>query len=116
MGMVNEEDLTENFKVESPSKWMFKQARFWLEIVMMIIVPLPFDITTGNNGENVVEIDSINWIDNAGSNNAGSHKYATPYFISDFCLAFMFLRWYFFAMAIVMYSPVNERLYGKRVC
>jgi len=28
----------------------------------------------------------------------------------------MLLRFYFLALAIIMFSPVNERLYGKRVC
>ena len=28
----------------------------------------------------------------------------------------MFLRFYFFALAVIMWSPVNDRLYGKRVC
>ena len=26
------------------------------------------------------------------------------------------MRFYFFALAIIMFSPANERLYGKRVC
>lgn len=28
----------------------------------------------------------------------------------------MFLRFYFFALAVIMFSPANERLYGKRIC
>ena len=115
--MIDEEDLTENFKTERPLAWMFKQSRFWLEILIMLVVPLPFDITPGSDAVNVVEIASINWIDNSDHGYAAqSHKYMTPYMISDFCVAFMFLRWYFFALAVVMFSPVNERLYGKRVC
>lgn len=36
--------------------------------------------------------------------------------MNDFFLAFMFLRFYFLVLAFITFSPVNERLYGKRVC
>lgn len=42
--------------------------------------------------------------------------YKTPYFMTDFFLAFMFFRLYFFTSAAIMFSPVNARLHGKRVC
>ena len=43
-GMINAEDLTENFKLESPYVWMVKQYAFWLELVIMMVVPIPFKI------------------------------------------------------------------------
>ena len=61
-------------------------------------------------------MEAINWIDNSGDNDEQSVEYATPYLLNDFFLAFMFFRFYFFARALLMTSPVNERLYGKRVC
>ena len=61
-------------------------------------------------------METINWVDNSGLHDAQSFKYETPYLLTDFILAFMFLRFYFFVFAIIMYSPVNDRLYGKRVC
>ena len=62
------------------------------------------------------EIPSINWVDNSGAYPTQSHKYQTPYYVFDICLAAMFVRAYFFCLAVIMFSPVNERLYGKRVC
>lgn len=117
IGMVKEEDLTENFKTQSNFSWMVKQTNLWLELILMLVVPLPF-IKFGGIiiEEHIVTIDSINWVDNSGAYDTGSHMYPTPYFLTDFYLAFMFLRFYFFALAMIMYSPVNERLHGKRVC
>ena len=61
-------------------------------------------------------MDTINWVDNSGAYPAQSHVYQTPYLLTDFFLAFMFFRLYFLAQAIIVLSPVNNRLYGKRVC
>jgi len=61
-------------------------------------------------------MEAINWMDNGSTNNAQSFVYDVPYFSSDFFLAFMFLRFYFFMQAAIMFSPVNDRLHGKRVC
>ena len=41
-GIVNEEDLTENFKLEKPWCWMLKQYTLWIELFLMLVVPLPF--------------------------------------------------------------------------
>jgi len=41
-------------------------------------------------------MEAINWMDNGSTNNAQSFVYDVPYFSSDFFLAFMFLRFYFF--------------------
>lgn len=85
----------------------------------MLVVPLPFKMSDGTPfSEYVVELESINWVDpwNDDTNAAQSHIYLTPYFVYDFFLAFMFLRCHFFAKACMVYSPVNDRLYGKRVC
>lgn len=96
--------------------WVVKQYNFWLEMLLMLTCPLPFKIGGKFLHERVVTIDSINWVDNGGVNAAQSFMYATPYLVTDFYLAFMFFRLYFFALAVIQYSPVNERLYGKRVC
>ena len=61
-------------------------------------------------------MDSINWVDNSDIGDEQSLTYPTPYLFNDFLLAFMFTRFYFIALACIMFSPVNERLYGKRVC
>ena len=43
-GMIDPEDLTENFKTKLPIVWMMKQYTFWLELLLMMVVPLPFKI------------------------------------------------------------------------
>ena len=43
-GLVEEEDLTENFKSESPYVWIIKQSGFWFELILMLIVPIPFKV------------------------------------------------------------------------
>ena len=86
----------------------------WIELLLMLACSPPFRIEGTMISQKVVTIPSINWVDNV--NTAQSMVYETPYFISDFFLAFMFSRFYFIAMALIMYSPVNDRLYGKRIC
>ena len=99
-----------------PIVWVLKQYSFWLELVIMVVCPLPFKFGGEFLHERVVTVGSINWVENGSVNNAQSVIYDTPYFMTDFYLAFMFLRCYFLALAVIMYSPVNERLYGKRIC
>ena len=43
-GMIDADDLTENFKTESPSAWIMKKSLFWLELIVMLVTPLPFKI------------------------------------------------------------------------
>ena len=64
----------------------------------------------------MLTIPAINWVDNSGAFDAQSHKYETPYYVFDIFLAGMFVRMYFITLAIIMFSPVNMRLYGKRIC
>jgi len=42
--VIDPEDLTENFKTKLPIVWMMKQYAFWLELLLMMVVPLPFKI------------------------------------------------------------------------
>lgn len=91
--------------------------KFWVEIVIMMIVPLPFCFDGGVHAtEKVYYLDSINWADNSGGYPGASHEYQTPILVSDFYLAFMFFRFIFLALALAQFSPVNDNLYGKRVC
>ena len=75
---------------------------------------MPFNIFSSS--QTVFEIPAINWVDNDGTYAAQSHKFQTPYYVFDVALAAMFVRAYFFVLAVIMFSPVNARLYGKRVC
>ena len=113
-GRIDEEDLTENFKVESSAWWMAKRWTLYLELFIMLACSPPIHIDGTMVSQMVVTIPSINWQDNV--NTPQSLVYDTPYFVSDFFLMGMFARFYFIVMALIMHSPVNERLYGKRVC
>ena len=78
---------------ENPFCWMMKQPRFWLEIVIMMLIPLPvqgdfFDLK-------VSTMKVTNWFDPSGDYPTGSHQYSTPYLTNDFFLAAMFLRFFF---------------------
>ena len=95
-GLLDEESITENFKLERPGRWMIKQKGFWFELVLMLVTPFPYNHLLGKDS-NVIYMDSVNWVDNSGANPAHSHEYQTPYFCTDFLLAFMFFRFYFFA-------------------
>ena len=90
---------------------MLSKKSFWFELLIMMIIPPPF-----HYGHPIVEMESINWVDNGGQFDAQSHIYHTPYHTNDFILAFMFIRFYFLMLAVIMYSPVNDRLWGKRIC
>ena len=70
--MLNEEDLTENFKTQSPISYIVQQYSFWLEILLMLIVPFP---GKRNGDTEVITWESINWLDNSGLHAAQSHKY-----------------------------------------
>ena len=76
---------------------MVKQYTMWVEIFIMAICPYPIKTDGVFLMTKVVTIPSINWIDNSGLFPEQSHAYETPYFVSDFFLAFMFLRFYFVA-------------------
>ena len=65
-GIVNEEDLTENFKVEKSWHWMLKQYTFWIELFLMLLVPLPFKSNNITFVESTFKMDTINWLDNSG--------------------------------------------------
>ena len=42
LGLVDEEDLTENFMIkDSPFFSIFKNGKFWVEFIIMAIIPLP---------------------------------------------------------------------------
>ena len=111
--MVNEDDLTENFKTASPLRYMLSKKSFYFEILVMMAIPPPFHI---GGSMKIIEMESINWVDNGGQFDAQSHIYYTPYHINDFILAFMYIRFYFLILAVIMFSPVNKRLWGKRIC
>ena len=82
----------------------------------MLFVPLPIKIGGTIMEDHFVKMECINWVDNSGAYPAQSHIYDTPYKLTDFLLAVMFFRLYFFAQTVIVLSPVNNRLYGKRVC
>jgi len=65
-GMINAEDLTENFKIERPIVWMAKQYAFWLELLIMMVVPLPFKTGGIFFEEKIITMGTINWVDNSG--------------------------------------------------
>ena len=101
---------------QNPYSWIFKNYKFWMEIIIMSIVPLPFNGEDTFFGLTIVKIPSINWFDTGEDDYAeGSHVYMTPYLSNDFFLAFMFLRFYFIMQTIVILSPPNNKLIGKRI-
>ena len=65
--MVNEEDLTENFKTSSPLSYMLSKKSFYFEILVMIIIPPPINL---GDSLKIVEMESINWVDNGGQYDA----------------------------------------------
>ena len=52
---------------------MIKQKLFWVEILIMMISPMPFNIFSSS--QTVFEIPAINWVDNDGTYAAQSHKF-----------------------------------------
>ena len=66
-GIVNEEDLTENFKLEKSWRWMLRQYTFWIELFLMLFVPLPFTFDNVTFVEQTIKMDTINWLDNSGN-------------------------------------------------
>ena len=60
-GLLDEEDLTENFKTEAPVSWMVRQKLFWFELFIMMAVPLPFLELNAHSRE--IKMTTVNWID-----------------------------------------------------
>ena len=42
--MVDEDSLTENYKNQNSFVWVVKQYSFWIEMIIMLVCPLPFKI------------------------------------------------------------------------
>lgn len=94
----------------NPYCWMIKKPVFWIEILIMAILPLPDALFMLKD----FDIPVINWIDDKAP--PGSLVLDTPYLTNDFFLAAMFLRFFFVLQTMVTLSPPNNRLMGKRVC
>jgi hypothetical protein len=102
-------------KRNNPFLWMIRRPLFWVEIIIMAIMPYPMRIYDENGF--VVKIGCINWVDYSDNGYPpGSHIYETPYYINDFFLAAMFLRFFFIFQTLIFLSPPNNKLVGKRVC
>ena len=95
---------------------MMTRPQFWVELVIMMLIPLPMSTPDSFFGFKVVYINCVNWADASGDYNLGSHEYSTPYLSNDFFLAAMFLRFFFIIQTLVAWSPPNNKLVGKRVC
>lgn len=104
-------------KRDNPFVWIVKQPLFWVEIIFMSIFPLPLSDPNSFFGLQIFYIDTVNWVDNSEDGfPVGSHIYRTPYLTNDFFLGAMFVRFYFVIHAIIILSPPNNKLVGKRVC
>ena len=89
---------------------------FWIEIFIMMVIPLPMNSPDSFFGLKIVYIPCINWVDNAADeHDEGSYVYYTPYLTNDFFLAFMFLRFIFILQTVVFLSPPNNKLMSKRI-
>lgn len=96
--------------------WMMKKPSFWFEMIIMIIIPFPSTNSDSIFGSKIIYMECINWMDSSSDYPAGSHIYNTPYFSNDFFLACMFLRFYYVLQLLVVVSPPNDKLVGKRIC
>lgn len=76
---------------------------FFLEILMLLICPLPF-----YEHYIMVEYDVEN-------GDGGTFDLKCNYFVSDFILAFMFLRFIFMIRAVINYSIYTDA-YSKKLC
>ena len=102
---------------ENPFMWMIKRPKFWIEIIIMLIIPMPMNNPDSVFGLQVVYMDVVNWVDNSNDGYpVGSHIYRTPYLTNDFFLAAMFLRFFFVLQTMIVLSPPNNKLVGKRIC
>ena len=102
---------------ENPFVWMLKRPKFWAEIIIMLIIPMPMNTPDSIFGLQVVYMDVVNWVDNSNDGYpVGSHIYRTPYLTNDFFLAAMFLRFFFVLQTMIVLSPPNNKLVGKRIC
>lgn len=125
LGLLDPNELTSNFMIkENIRTYAFTQKQFWIEVLIMIIIPLPLSADSMFNNK-IIMIDSPNYIDPANANSQlvagssgppGSGIASTPYFVSDFILAYMFLRFHFLLSALIVFAPINEKLQGKRIC
>jgi len=100
-GIINPDLVTKGYTRQSNLLWILTNFNFWVEILIMMIVPLPFYVSDHiHSAGRVVYMESINWADNSGAYPGASHVYQTPFLVSDFYLAFMFFRFIFLSIAI----------------
>ena len=55
--------LGDNFKTISGFRWIIRKPQFWLELLCMLCVPLPFKVNGHPMGAHLVRMGSVNWID-----------------------------------------------------
>ena len=83
----------------------------------MCIFPYPTNNLDSFFGLRTITIQCVNWVDPSNDGYPiGSHFYPTPYESNDILLALMFLRFYYILQTMIVWSPPNNRLIGKRVC
>lgn len=118
VGLIDESAMkSQAIKRENPFMWMAKQPLFWAEIFFMAIFPFPSNNPNSFFGLQTFDIDCINWVDYSNDGlPVGSKVYNTPYLTNDFFLGAMFLRFFFVFHTIIVLSPPNNKLVGKRVC
>ena len=69
LGLVNEQDLTDNYKDESSTWWVLRQPYFWAEVFIVSLFPYPI-----RAGEGLLEpyfyMKTTNWVDGSGAYSA----------------------------------------------
>ena len=117
MGMIDPDDLTENFNVSDNTwKYVFTKPSFYIESLLFVITNMPIQNPNSIFGRFIFYIPCVNWVDNSGNFNGSAHIYQTPYQSGDVFLSLMFLRFYFVAQAALVCAPINRTLHSKRVC
>lgn len=114
LGLMDEEDLTENFKIKDVTVCsILKGKMFWLEVFMLLLIPYPFSSGTSLFGRvpDNFQQTAINW---AGGSTLHAEVYTVTYKTTDIFTCLCFLRVYFIIDAILVYLPFNL-LFGKKV-
>ena len=119
LGIMHEEDLTANFKMDGVSFWsVMKDPAFIFESFLLILIPYPIQPLGAGIFKflpNQFTMTAINWGLAKPGDYVHGEIYIVNYQVTDILTVLCFVRIYFLFEAIMVYMPFNG-LYGKRVC
>jgi hypothetical protein len=114
LGYVEQSKVGLSYRAKVLSAWQILwDPEFLFEALILLLDPSIVGRIV--DGEQIIELNTVNWNDQVGEFHPHQHSYTTEYKMYDFLLVLMLLRLYFVLKAAAVLSPISQ-LYAKRIC